>query len=77
MPKKPQRRILSQKTGFFGVTELNNFRLYSQKDVAGGQLVRFQQTFNGIPVIDGGIGVVMKNNNASSHVGARCFATPQ
>jgi Zn-dependent metalloprotease len=61
-PEEAARAFVNQNAGLFGVTDMNNFRLYSQKNALGGQLVRFQQTFNGIPVIDGGIGVVMKNN---------------
>lgn len=61
-PEEAARAFVNQNAGLFGVSELNSFRIYSQKEALGGQLIRFQQTFNGIPVIDGGIGVVMKNN---------------
>src|SRR5688500_13408395 len=51
-----------QNAGIFGVTELNNFRVFSSRNALGGHLVRFQQTFNGVPVHDGGIGIVMNAN---------------
>ncbi len=53
------RAFLSQNAGLFNVTEANNIVLFDAKEALGGHLLRFNQTFNGIPVQDGGIGVVM------------------
>jgi hypothetical protein len=56
------RAFVAQNAGLFGVTDANNFRLFSSVNALGGHLVRFQQTFNGVPVINGGIGVVMNRD---------------
>src|SRR5690606_19778796 len=47
----------------FGLSDLNTLTLFSQREALGGHLLRFQQTFNGVPVAGGGIGVVMNSNN--------------
>jgi hypothetical protein len=62
-PEEAARAFVNQNAALFGVTDANNFRVFSSRDALGGHLVRFQQTFNGIPVSDGGIGVVMNANN--------------
>src|SRR5689334_10321663 len=62
-PEEAARAFVMQNAGLFGVTELNNFRVFSSRDALGGHLVRFQQTFNGVAVDNGGIGIVMNANN--------------
>ncbi len=62
-PEEAGRAFISQNAAVFGVSDLNNMRVFSQKNALGGNLIRFQQTFNGIPVKDGGIGLVMNANN--------------
>jgi hypothetical protein len=57
------RAFVNDNASLFGITDMNNFRLFSQRDALGGHLVRFQQTFNGVPVSDGGIGIVMNAQN--------------
>lgn len=61
-PEEAARAFVMQNQGLFGVTELNNFRVFSSRNALGGHLVRFQQTFNGVAVENGGIGVVMNAN---------------
>ncbi len=61
-PEESARAFVMQNAGIFGVTELNNFRVFSSRNVLGGHLVRFQQTFNGVAVENGGIGIVMNAN---------------
>jgi len=62
-PEDAARAFVTDNAALFGVTELNNFRTFSTRDALGGHLVRLQQTFNGVPVSDGGIGVVMNAQN--------------
>jgi len=62
-PEEAGRAFLTQNAALFGISDINNLRGFSQKDALGGHLIRFQQTFNGIPVKDGGIGLVMNANN--------------
>lgn len=62
-PEEAGRAFITQNAALFGVSELNNFRVFSQKSALGGNLIRFQQTFNGVPVKDGGIGLVLNANN--------------
>ncbi len=61
-PEEAARTFVMQNAGIFGVTELNNFRVFSSRNALGGHLVRFQQTFNGVAVENGGIGIVMNAN---------------
>ena len=61
-PEEAARAFVTQNAGIFGVTELNNFRVFSSRNALGGHLVRFQQTFNGVAVENGGIGIVMNAN---------------
>ncbi|MEO7672830.1 MAG: M36 family metallopeptidase, partial [Pyrinomonadaceae bacterium] len=46
----------------FGLSEMNTVRVFSEKEALGGHLIRFQQVYNGVPVSDGGIGLVMNAN---------------
>ena len=62
-PEEAGRAFISNNAALFGVSDINSLRVFSQKDALGGNLIRFQQTFNGIPVKDGGIGLVMNANN--------------
>src|ERR1041384_4595638 len=61
-PEEAARAFVMDNAGIFGVTELNNFRVFSSRNALGGYLVRFQQTFNGVAVENGGIGIVMNVN---------------
>ena len=62
-PEEAARAFVNANAALFGVTDMNNFRTFSSRDALGGHLVRFQQTFNGVAVENGGIGVVMNANN--------------
>ena len=62
-PEEAGRAFINQNAALFGVSDLNNLRVFSQNAALGGNLIRFQQTFNGIPVKDGGIGLVLNANN--------------
>lgn len=61
-PEEAGRAFLTQNAAAFGITDVANLRLFSQREALGGYLIRFQQTFNDIPVKDGGIGLVMNAN---------------
>jgi Zn-dependent metalloprotease len=61
-PEEAGRAFLQQNATLFGISDMNNLRLVSSKQALGGFLLRFQQTFNNIDVIDGGIGLVMNRN---------------
>ncbi len=62
-PEQAARAFISQNASLFGVSELNTIRLFSNVPALGGHLLRFRQDFNGVPVHDGGIGIVMNNQN--------------
>jgi Zn-dependent metalloprotease len=62
-PEEAGRAFINQNAGLFGISELNNIRVFSEKQALGGTLIRFQQTFNGVPVTNGGIGIVLNANN--------------
>lgn len=61
-PEEAGRAFLTQNAAAFGISDIANLRLFSQREALGGYLVRFQQTFNGVPVKDGGVGLVMNAN---------------
>ena len=61
-PEQAGRAFLQQNAAAFGITDMNSLRVFSNKSALGGTLIRFQQTFNGIPVKDGGIGLVLNKN---------------
>ncbi len=61
-PEEAGKAFLSQNAAAFGISNMNDLRVFSQRTALGGYLIRFQQTFNGIPVTDGGVGLVMNGN---------------
>lgn len=61
-PEDAARAFINQNASLFGVTETSTIRLFDHKNALGGHLLRFRQDFNGIPVQDGGIGIVMNAN---------------
>ena len=61
-PEEAGRAFLTQNAELFGISDINNLRVFSERAAGGGYLIRFQQTFNGIPVQNGGVGLVMNGN---------------
>ena len=62
-PEEAAKAFILNNATLFGVSDMSNLRVFSQRSALGGNLIRFQQTFNGIPVKDGGIGIVMNGSN--------------
>ena len=62
-PEQAGRAFLQQNAAAFGISDMSTLRLFDQKDALGGHMLRFQQTFGGIDVKDGGIGLVLNANN--------------
>ncbi|HEX8844624.1 MAG TPA: M36 family metallopeptidase [Pyrinomonadaceae bacterium] len=62
-PEEAGRAFLSANAAAFGISNVSDLRLVSDRAALGGHLLRFQQTFNGIDVHQGGIGLVINNNN--------------
>jgi len=61
-PEEASRAFLSQNAALFGISNVNDLQLFNQTQALGGYLLRFKQTFNGIDVKDGGIGLVLNAN---------------
>lgn len=61
-PEEAGRAFINQNAALFGVSDVNTVRVFSEKQALGGHLIRFQQVYNGVPVSDGGIGIVMNAN---------------
>ena len=61
-PEEAARAFIADNPGLFDISDLNSIRLFEAKEALGGYMVRFNQTFNGIPVQHGGIGIVMNAN---------------
>jgi hypothetical protein len=61
-PEEAGRAFLSENAGLFGINNVSDLQLVSNREALGGHLLRFKQTFNGIDVKDGGIGLVMNAN---------------
>lgn len=62
-PEEAGRAFLDQNAELFGLSGMNTVRIFNQNNALGGHLIRFQQVFNGIPVTNGGVGLVMNSNN--------------
>jgi Zn-dependent metalloprotease len=62
-PEQAARAFISQNAALLGVSSMNDLSLFSQKDALGGHLLRFKQTYGGIDVKDGGVGIVLNGNN--------------
>lgn len=62
-PEEAGKAFIAQNAALFGVANVADLRVFSQKEALGGKLIRFQQTFNGVPVKDGGIGLVFNGKN--------------
>ena len=61
-PEQAGRAFLASNSATFGIANVNDLRLVTNTAALGGHLLRFQQTYNGIDVKDGGIGLVMNAN---------------
>jgi len=61
-PEEAGHAFITQNASLFGTSDLNGIQLFSAREALGGHLLRFQQTFNGVPVKDGGIGLVLNGN---------------
>ena len=61
-PEEAGRAFIAQNAAVFGVSSLEDVKLFSQREALGGYMVRFKQTFAGLDVQNGGIGVVMNAN---------------
>lgn len=57
------RAFLSEHANLFDFSDMNTVELFFEKEAMGGHLVRFNQVFNGVPVQNGGIGIVLNANN--------------
>ncbi len=58
-PEAAARAFIQVNSGLFGITDPNTLRLKSNYPAFGGNLLYFEQTYMGLPVTGGGIGVVM------------------
>ncbi|HSK74010.1 MAG TPA: hypothetical protein VK892_20085, partial [Pyrinomonadaceae bacterium] len=61
-PEEAGRAFLAQNAELFGISDINNLRLASSREALGGYLLRFQQTFGGVDVINGGIGIALNGS---------------
>ena len=62
-PEEAGRAFLQENSSLFGISDVAGLRLVTQRAALGGNLLRFQQTFGGVDVLNGGIGIVMNGNN--------------
>jgi Zn-dependent metalloprotease len=63
-PEEAGRAFLAANAGLFGITNAaEDLRLVSNVRAMNGHLLRFQQTYNGVDVRNGGSGLVMNANN--------------
>jgi Zn-dependent metalloprotease len=61
-PEEIGRAFLQDNAVLFGIANVADLRLVSNKQALGGSLLRFQQTVGGIDVKNGGVGLVIKDN---------------
>lgn len=62
-PEDAGRAFLAANSSTFGVTNVADLRLVSDRAALGGHLLRFQQVYQGIDVQNGGIGLVLDKDN--------------
>ncbi|MGH9942398.1 MAG: M36 family metallopeptidase [Pyrinomonadaceae bacterium] len=62
-PEEAGRSFLSANAAAFGISNVSDLRLVRTVAALGGNLLRFQQTFGGIDVKDGGVGLVLTADN--------------
>lgn len=62
-PEDAARAFLTENAALFGIGDTSDLRLVSDRAALGGHLLRFQQTFQGVDVKDGGVGIVMNADN--------------
>jgi hypothetical protein len=63
MPEEAGRAFLASNAAAFGISNVSDLKLVRNADALGGRLLRFQQTYNGLDVKDGGIGLVLTADN--------------
>jgi hypothetical protein len=61
-PEEVGRAFLQENAALFGIANVADLRLVSNRQALGGSLLRFQQTVGGIDVKNGGVGLVIKDN---------------
>ncbi len=62
-PEEAGRAFLADNAALFGIADSSTLRLAKEKSALGGHLLRFQQTFGGVDVKDGGVGLVLNASN--------------
>ncbi|HEV2914721.1 MAG TPA: M36 family metallopeptidase [Pyrinomonadaceae bacterium] len=62
-PEEAGRSFLTANAAAFGIQNIADLRLVSEREALGGHLLRFQQTVGGIDVANGGVGLVLNSNN--------------
>ncbi len=62
-PEEAGRAFLAANAAAFGIQNIADLRVIRNTEALGGHLLRFQQTYNGIDVKDGGIGLVLNARN--------------
>jgi hypothetical protein len=62
-PEEAGRAFLAANAAAFGISNLSDLRVIRNTNALGGHLLRFQQTYNGLDVRDGGIGLVLNARN--------------
>ncbi|HKR02808.1 MAG TPA: M36 family metallopeptidase [Pyrinomonadaceae bacterium] len=62
-PEEAGRTFLAANGAAFGITNVADLRLVSDRAALGGHLLRFQQTYQGIDVQNGGVGLVLNKDN--------------
>src|SRR3712207_7154891 len=66
MIRRPPRSTLFPYTTLFrsfGISNVADLRLVSDRAALGGHLLRFQQTYQGLDVQNGGVGLVLDREN--------------
>jgi hypothetical protein len=62
-PEEAGRTFLAANSTAFGITNVADLKLVSDRAALGGHLLRFQQTYQGLEVQNGGIGLVLNPEN--------------
>ena len=58
-PEAAARDFIATNSSLFGITDMSTLRLKRDVEAFGGNLLYFEQTYGGLPVANGGVGVLM------------------
>lgn len=73
-PESAARAFITSNAAIFSISDLSTLRLKSNVESGGGNLLYFEQTYAGLPVATGGVGIVMDGQRRIRMISGPYFA---